>query len=501
MKNIKLTFILGLFVLLTGCEDAYEIEQPGRLDAEAAFENTTDFEAGLFGVYNRWDLSPEISFTTNFTDEISIGFDSGGQGLALFGFVLTPASTAPANFWTRNYRALNAANRLIEAAEAFTPEPEEQARFDEILGQAYALRAYFHFELQSYFTTDYTDDNALGVIAVDFVPTIDQLLLRNTNGEVFGLIEDDLDRAESLLTTESNPIFISQDFVKAFRARLAAYRQDYTTAAVFAEELYNKYGLANRDQYFDMFIDQDNTEIIFKLERTVGDPYDGQGNTGSVAAGGWAGSIWAFTGPGVDGSPFFEMGRSLFNRFSVTDIRFDVNVHPSSVIDPNYAQGPPSDTNDILVVDKYPGSEGQPLMNDLKVFRSAEMLLILAEARAAAGNFNGETNSTASLLKELREARAGIDVEIDLPVYASQAEAFGDILDERRIELAFEGHRYKDLKRLGVRGNRQIVRDPVDCRLNDACMLPPTDFRFTFPIPIVEFNANPGLREQQNPGY
>jgi hypothetical protein len=74
-------------------------------------------------------------------------------------------------------------------------------------------------------------------------------------------------------------------------------------------------------------------------------------------------------------------------------------------------------------------------------------------------------------------------------------------LDERRVELSFEGHRYKDLKRLGARANRGVSKDAIDCAFNGACTLAATDFRFTLPLPIVEFNANPGLRDQQNPGY
>ncbi len=504
MKKVNLFYILSLLFVAVSCNDAIEIDQPGRLDEDAAFQTVDDLQAGLFGVYNRLDITPEIAFTSVFTDELAIGFDSGGQGLQDYGFTLNAGSITPSAIWTRSYAAINAANRLIRAADLITPEDGEQAEYNSILGQAYAIRAYQHFRLQSFFTTDLTDDSALGVIAVDFVPTIDQELLRNTNGEVFSLITADLDMAQSLITTQDDPIYISQDFVKALRARMAAYRENYAVAGPLAEELLNKYGLATQEEYEDIWVDESNAEIIFKLERTIGDYYDFQARaglpgTGSPGRVGWAGAAFAFVGPGVDGSPYFEMGRSLFNLLDTADVRYEALVHPSSVVDPDYASGEGAETNDILVVDKYPGSEGRPLMNDLKVFRSAEMLLILAEARAAAGDINGESGSTASLIKRLRDAR--FDDDTALPVYANQTEAFGAILDERRIELAFEGHRYLDLKRMGERGNRGVLKDPVDCAFNNACSLPATDYRFTFPLPIVEFNANPGLREQQNPGY
>ncbi|CAM4346805.1 RagB/SusD family nutrient uptake outer membrane protein [Gillisia hiemivivida] len=499
MKKVNLFYIFSLLFIAVGCNDAIEIDQPGRLDEDAAFQSVDDLQAGLFGVYNNLDITPEIAFTAVFTDELAIGFDSGGQGFQDYGFTLNAGSATPAVIWTRSYAAINAANRLIEAAEALTPEDGEQALYNNILGETYAIRAYQHFRLQSFFSTDLTDDSALGVIAVDFVPTIDQNLLRNTNAEVFALITADLDKAQSLISTQEDPTFISLDFVKALRARMAAYRQKYAVAGPLAEQLLNKYGLATQEEYEDIWFDDSNAEIIFKLERTIGDSYDQQGATGTPAGEGWLGARFAFVTRGVDGSPYFEIGRSLFNQLDTADVRYDVIVHPSSVVDPDYASGPGAEDNDILVIDKYPGSEGRPLMNDQKIFRSSEMLLILAEARADGGSFNGATNSTASLIKRMRDARFGDDTL--LPVYANQTEAFADILEERRIELAYEGHRYLDLKRLGVRANQGVLKDPVDCAFNGACSLSPTDYRFTLPLPIVEFNANPGLREQQNPGY
>jgi hypothetical protein len=73
----------------------------------------------------------------------------------------------------------------------------------------------------------------------------------------------------------------TKDFVTALRARMA-HRQDYTSAATFAQQLLAKYPIANRTQYTNMYTDTDNTEIIFKLDRADADRYDRQGNTGSV---------------------------------------------------------------------------------------------------------------------------------------------------------------------------------------------------------------------------
>ena len=495
----KYTNLLSVLLLLLGlaaCNDAIDIDQKGRLDADAAFQSVDDLEAGLFGVYDQFDITPDIAFQSIFTDELAIGFDNGGQGLADYGFILNAGSTAPATFWINGYRQLNFANRLIEAAEDLPAEEiaKDPERYNQILGETLALRAWGHFILLSYFSTDFTDDNALSIINLDFVPTIDQQLPRNTNGETFALIEGDLDRAEALLNEDLGVKRINADFVTALRVRMAAYREDYATAASLAEGLMAKYPLADRAEYEAMFQDDSDGEVIFKLERTNNDNYDDQGDTDSPAAGGWAGSCFAFVDATLAGSPFFEMGRSLFNILDPADIRYSVNVAPSSLIDPDYEtnQDP---SLDILVVQKYPGSEGQPLMNDLKIFRASEMYLIRAEAAVA----QGDLGLAASLLKEIRDARFGTDTP--LPVLGTPAQAYAAILDERRVELCFEGHRYLDLKRLGNRAGAGVLKDAVDCAFNGACTLPADDYRFTLPLPIIEFNGNPGLREQQNPGY
>ncbi|WP_299336920.1 RagB/SusD family nutrient uptake outer membrane protein [uncultured Psychroserpens sp.] len=497
MKKFSKIIFVGLLTIVMGCNDAIDIRQPGRLDAINAFQSVDDLQQGLLAVYNQWDVTPEIALSSNFTDELSVGFDSGGQGFALYDFVINAGSTAASDFWVRNYRANNRATILIEAAGNITPEAGEEDLYNDILAQAHAVRAYANLELMTYFSPDPSDDSTLAAPVVDFVAPLDYQPLRNTTGELWDYIDSDLNTALSLSNVQSDPTFISTDGINAMRARAALTRKDYPTAQTLASQLLSAYPLANRTQYENMWLDADNTEVIFKLERTLNDAYDGQGTTGSVAAGGWAGARFAFVDATLSGSPYFEMDRGVFNLLDPADIRFDVVVAPSSVINPDYATDPDPVNTDILVIQKYPGSEGRPLMNDLKVFRSSEMLLILAEARVA---INNDLTGAANLIKQLRDARFGSAQAA--PSFGSAQEAYAGILEERRIELCYEGHRYKDLKRLGTAANRGVDRDVTDCTTQSgACTLSASDFRFTLPIPIIEINANNGIGGQQNPGY
>lgn len=491
MKKNKFLTILAVASLVIGCQDAIDIRQPGILDANAAFASVSDLNDGLQAVYSRLDVTPEIHHASVFTDEIRIGYDNGGQGISLYNFNLNPADGGPVAVWSRGYQAIGRANRIIAAAATIDATGNEAQR-DNILGQCYAIRAFVHHQLLSYFSTDLTSDSALGVPVVDFVAGTDYKPLRNTNAEVYTLINADLTLASSLIAAQSSATFFSKDAVNALRARVAAYRGQYGVAAPLAQQLLTAYPLAQPAAYDSMFTDAATGESIFKLERADNDNWDGQGATGDNSAGGWAGANYAFVGPGTSGAPYYEMATALWNAYNPADQRRDNNAVETA----NFA---PAGGRSVYIVNKYRGSSGVPLMNDLKIFRSSEMLLILAEAAADANNLNATPTSVAGLLQQIRTARFG--AAQPLPTFASPAAAWGAILDERRVEFAFEGHRYKDLKRLGVKGNKQIDRAAGDCAASGACTLPTTDYRFTWPLPQVEFNGNPGLQAQQNTGY
>ena len=496
MKNIfKLIILVGSFGTLLSCNDAIDIVQPGRLGADTAFQSLADLESGLLGTLATIDNTTQMQFNSVFTDEVGIGDNNGGQGIGdgTYGFVLNASSDAPLGLWLKFYSTLNSANRLIEAIELVDVEPDEQARENEILGQALAIRAYTHFQILTYFSTDYTDDDALAGFLVDFVPTVDQQLDRTTNGAFFDSITNDLSAAEGLITTQSNPQGISLDFIRFLRIRIDVYRENYSQVDAMSASLLADYPLANRAEYESVFLDTGNTEVIFELLRVINGPYDRQGDTGSAFATGWAGASWAFVDATINGAPYFDIGRALFDMIDPADIRYDVLVGESSLISPDPAAESDFINNDVLLLSKYEGKPGQPLLNDLKIFRSSELVLYRAEAAAASNNLLG----AATFLKELRDTRFGTDTP--LPSFSTAEEAFGAILDERRIEFAFEGYRWVDLKRLGERGNRGVLRSDLDCAANNACSLAATDFRFTMPIPLNEINANPDVR--QNTGY
>ena len=320
-----------------------------------------------------------------------------------------------------------------------------------------------------------TDDAALGVTLLDFVPLTTQKLPRNTNAEVFALINADLLKESDLTSnaTNLNRNFISKDFVKAFRARMALYREDYATASTLASELITSYPLTIRTQYANLWADIPVTgadEVIFRYDYILGDFL--------------MGSIWASVNSTVSGSPFYEVSSQLNALLAPTDVRRGVIIHPTA-------------TADVVPVGKYRGTGTSARLNDVKVFRTSEMYFIRAEAKADAEDFVG----VAADLQAVLSRRFTVANTPVVPVPANKQAAFAEILKQRRVELAFEGHRYIDMRRLGPKALVDINRSASDCEQYSACFLSSSDYRFVMPIPVSEIGANPAIATQQNPGY
>ncbi len=463
MKNIYKFLIISLIVTSTvslqSCDDNLDIQPNSALIANTAFRSVADLQNGLNAAYNNY-TNTTVQLNSIFTDNTKVGVDNGGQQLTLHRLVLDPNTGVAFTMWNTRYSMINEATRVIEAANIIDATGQE-IEVNHILGQAYALRAFAHFELFQYFTPDYTNASGLSVPAVDFVVTVENLP-RNTVSEVLALINADLTTSATLLdNTQTNKDFVTNDFITALRARVALFSGDYAGALGFANQLIANYPLADTSEYQAMYLDADNTEVIWKAARVVGDAGPG--------------FIWHFFG----GGPFIEMSNSLFNILDPADVRFGVLLNV----------GASNPAANLHLINRYPGTANQ-FLADIKVMRVSEMHLIKAEAELRAG----QVDVAKTTLKTLRDARFGTDTA--LPDFNTAANGLSFLLEERRIELAYEAHRYLDLKRFGT----GLARDMADCmNLDNGCNIPNGDPRFTLPIPQVELDANDQM--VQNPGY
>ena len=469
MKKINnLILVCGLIFAGYSCEDATDIFPEGNLTSDVTFETLEDLQLGLNGAYARYSPEDDILINSVFTDNCKPGYDNGGQEINFYNWALTAGDGNTTSLWNANYRMINQCNRVLEASANVPVTAAQQDELDHLKGQLYALRALGHLTLAQYFTTDYLNDSALSILISDRVPEVTETLPRNTNAQVYTSIANDLDSASNLLsTTATDNKYITQDFVTGLKARLALLQND-ASAITHAQELIDSYPLATQLQYTSMFLDTDNTEVIFKAARTSS----------------LVGGLWYFTN---SAGPFIEASNSLYDAHDPADIRLYVNINFS-----NNNSGPSDPDNNIHLINKYPGN-ASPFLSDVKVMRVSEMYLIKAEAQVTANNLAG----AAATLKQLRDARFAANTALDS--YATQTEAYEAVFNERRLELAFEGHRYLDIRRFKTRLNTGINRDARDCASGGNCVMLPSDHRLTLPIPQVEINANPSI--VQNPGY
>lgn len=555
-KIINTVLILTTFSLTTGimnsCEDALDITQPGQLEDVDTFTSISNLNDVLNGaVYGQLDPIDEIYFTAVFTDEVKPGSGSGGQEYELHRFFLDPSTSVVGGgavstgssdgIWLNNYRVINRVNRLLEGAKDITPNgTTEQAQYNSILAQARAIRAFCYVQLESYFSTDMKNPNALGVILLKDVPATDAKLPRSKNQDIFDLIDADLDYARSILSynnVSSARYLVNRGFVNALSARFNLYRGNTTLAKQYAQDVINNAGLSltvatpitgynslinsgaggdsgpltnpataawnnafyggnttangngllgSFNPYRNLWNDTSRGEIIFSLNRLP------------LGAGQSIGTRWNTNSSAATGVPMWFLGRNLFNLIYTPtgstdkgDIRRYTYIDPTSVISANYLNI--DSRNDRLVIDKYPGKTSAATRNDIKIFRLSEMYFILAECETAANNFAAAANA----IQAVRNARFYANTPA-LPVYANAQQAYSDILKERRIELALEGHRYIDLKRLATIAGVTMDRNPKDDFIT-VTNLPNDSYKYTLPIPIKETSSNPNV--QQNPGY
>lgn len=472
MKHyIKTTlYLIAFTTLFLSCSDQLDRTPIDELEESTAYNTVSDLGAGLAGAIGGININATIRFNSIFTDNGKLGLDNGGQRLPLLNQLIDP-NGGDEGLWTSHYRTINNFNRVIAASENITVGAADLNEFNNILAQCYAFRAYLHSELFVYYSLNMNDATAGSIPYQNTVATSGSLGRLSTE-DFMTQINADLDMANSLFPSSADDInFATKDFGTFIKARLALYTGDYNTAITNATSLINKYALADTSEYTQMFNEQNTNEVIFKYDNV-------QGSNNSIAGN------WIFTG---SGNAFVEMSNSLYNSYDADDVRLSVVLNPNS--DP---------AGNIHNIAKYPVFEPTINVNDFKAMRISEMYLVRAEANAR--NSTSNLAAAAADVQAIRVARYTANTPT-LVSYPNLIAAITDIKLERRRELAYEGHRYVDIKRYKDILNIGIVRDALDCLGSFPCELEVSSPKFIFPIPQSEIAANPELSASQAPGY
>ena len=383
------------------------------------------------------------------------------------------------NAWTQGlfpavYRVVTRANFILKNIDNLPAS----AFKDNIRGEALAIRAIAHFDLLRVMGKAYATatDADLGVPYVTSVD-INALPARETVKKSYDLVVKDLTDASSIINTNNGVGRIGKGGVYGMLSRVYLYMQQWDNSINAATSaLTINPTLATTSTFKNIWLDIPpddplTSEVIFKVKVPEQEGIN-------------AGVTYQQTGASGTKSEYV-VDYAFYQMFSSTDVRRDAYIKTSSYNGVTYNH-----------VWKYSGRlSGSANRIDLKLLRNGEIYLNRAEAYYNKGQ---ETLALADLNK-LRQNRY---TNFDPTTATETGAALGAAIDlQRRLELAFEGQRFFDLKRKGLPVQRSSYGDYANGGGTPAPVLtlPANDNKFTLPVPQAEIDKNPNLK--QNPGY
>lgn len=503
MKNIfKITALLSFIVLFT-CDDFVDVEPVGP-DADSYFNSQAEYESALIGAY---DLL-QASFWNVLTGVVaSDDYAAGGDS---FNFDqptlqnINQMTHSPADnnqlrdIWNLMYAGLNRTNYLLE----FKDQIEFTGK-EEIIAQAYFLRAYYTFELVKFFgNVPLKTEVRAGVMRIvdERVVIGEQYDINRTANisEAYALIEEDLKEAILNLPVVQDQVYkVTKGAAQALLGKVYLYhgtfnQTKFADAATILGDVItsNQYSLKTGVDYENLFETslENSSESVFEIQYTG---VEGASWECIICSEGsyfpkFCGPRSPYSNPTYDaGWGFCLPSQELFDLFDTNDARKDVTFLNLQNDQDSYSQG--RDDTGLFnkkylprLADDRAGSDPLNFANNYRAIRYADVLLMAAEAHAQSGGTNAE-----GYLNEVRFRAYGNNS-------GDYTAAEGDLLEaiytERRKELAGEGHRFFDL----VRTNKASISiDGFTANKNEI-----------FPIPLIELElANAVVRWGQNPGY
>ncbi|WP_069132562.1 RagB/SusD family nutrient uptake outer membrane protein [Rhodohalobacter halophilus] len=487
---IKFTAVIALLFAYTGCNDMLENVEPSTsVSGEQVLTSADGVEGLRASMYGK--IHGSFAYKTEyfvgpsaFTDETRNR--PGSTRYQALNQAVQNVGTAHIASWNAHYEVIQDANLMIGAVE---PDVLPAATYDRYRGEALALRAFamhnlvkvFGYDPGNFSQGEIEDPWEEGVI-VRTEPVLDvtdaDLRPRSSVTEVYNQIITDLTDAKALLSgINSDNRYATEAFVDGMLARVHLYAGNWGDAVTSAQNAITNSGRSlenTEDGVAEMF--NENTgghpEALFKV---VVDP--------STENGGWNND-----GPGTYTSTGFLAQlptQFLIDKYEAGDYRLGWyrDCVEAQRIALNQPTGCDAVNDNGFSLVKFNGDKGNHV-DDLPFMRLAEMYLIWAEA--AAKDVDSPAAGVAPL-QDLLDARNGGTVPATALTDMTAFEDF--ILDERMRELALEGHRFYDLKRL-----QRDIRNP-----DGSIKMRAENYRILPQLGSGLLNVNELLVE--NPGY
>lgn len=442
MKIFKIhtAILLSSLLLLSACDSYLDIKPVGSVIPTTAQE----YRALMARAYQ---LVPTERGAVCFrSDEMQVSTDGYDQRLYGDWERWNDAAPSPNTNqldWGGYYSTIFIANHVIEKGHNITEGTPDVV--NQLVGEAYLLRAYMHFILVNLHGQPYTREGALSTKAIPLKLNndLEVFLTRNTVEEVYTSILSDISHARELMTKESWEVEFSYRFtsltVDAMESRTFLYMGEWQNALNASEALLRK-----KSSLEDLNADSPLLPNHFKSVESI--------------------TALEYMRSNVNNAN--RVPKAFLALYDEGDLRLSFYFSPA---------------NEDGEVKSLKGGK-----NDFACsFRVGEMYLNAAEAAA---NLNKLPEARTRLLQLMQkrytpEAYAAKETAVNA---MNQQELIKEILDERARELAYEGHRWFDLRRT----TRPRIEKILDGK---SYVLEQDDARYTLPIPKDAIAANPGL--------
>lgn len=482
-------FIAGLALALSNqsCEKFLDLAPESQSIAVSntnadslVYHSAAEVEAALAGVYA--DFKNEYFQLDYFVNGDAQSDDAyaGGDNPANFqidDYRIDATNTNVSRDWAYLFATIGKANSVINNVNAVQDPGLTTLRKKEILGEAAFIRAFMYFQLVQLWGDVPLQLTDVKTISIDLLEEIYPILFpaRSPKEAVYQQIIADLELAEgSVRTTAPHKGYVTKGAVQALLAKVYATQEPHNWEKV------NSYcdaviagGYSLLPNYDDLWNNnnENSAEAIFEINYN-----------GGISDGNWGTKIFR----GLDWKKFNTPSNDLLRAFEAENDQIRKNA---SVVFQDVS-GKWSDQH-------WPQTQF-PFINKYRIFtegssqnyifiRLADILLLKAEALNELGDLAG----AATLLNQVRN-------RVNLPnsTANNQPTMRLAIAQERRLELAFEGHRWFDLKRTG----RAIeLMNAATGANNTSLGYNLTENRLVWPIPQAELDKNTKLT--QNPGY
>ncbi|RYF91935.1 MAG: RagB/SusD family nutrient uptake outer membrane protein [Chitinophagaceae bacterium] len=447
MKKL-IIFFMALAFLGAGCSEKLDINPTQSVDEDLVFTTDANIKAALNGAYDVASGSSLLGGDLQMYSELLGAGDeitwvgTFNQPDEIFSKSILVNNSYVTSTWSQGYRVINICNNIL--ANLATVNAADR---DRVKGEALFLRGTMYFELVKLFAKPYSAGNATSNPGMQLIttPTLNgavtstNLVARSSVKATYDQILADLTTAKPLMRDDYG-VYAGRYAAAAVLSRVYLQMEDFPNARDEANFVIENSGANLEGSYSEAFNNTaPSSEDIWVLPVTA---QDGDNDMHL---------FWSTADYGArDGD--IEINQDHLDLYSPADDRLALFFDDGGYI---YS-------GKWLLQYKY-----------IPLVRLAEMYLTRAETNFRLGTAIGDTPANDMLA--IRN-RAGLGAT---PV------TLANILLERRLELAHEGQRIHDIKRL---------RQSVDGFAYDANKL-------VFPIPIREINAVGPSILIQNPGY